>query len=122
MEIEITNLTKIRVDARFLEKTAKEVLQKIELTKNAIHESISVVLMEPKEAQELNMYYRKKDYTPNVLSFDYGEIVLCPEQIRLDAKKYGILFKQELVRIFTHGLLHVLGYNHKQIEKLSYSL
>ncbi len=118
--IEIRNLTKAKIDTKLLRKVAKELFRKAGAKRpSPLTEGLglSVVLVGPKRAQELNKKYRKKTYAPNVLSFDYGEIVLCPEKIRQDAKKYGILFKQELVRVFTHGLFHILGYNHKQIEK-----
>ncbi len=111
--IEIRNLTRAKIDAKLLRKVAKELFKK-EKIKNPI---LSVVFVGPSEAQKFNVKYRKKTYVPNVLSFDYGEIVLCPEKIRQDAKKYGILFKQELVRVFTHGLLHIAGYSHKEIQE-----
>lgn len=112
--IEIRNLTKAKIDSRVLRKVARELFRK-EGIKNAL---VSVVLLPPRRAQALNKKYRKKSYVPNVLSFGYGEIVLCPAKIKQDAKKYGIVFEQELVRVFTHGLLHILGYNHTQMEKI----
>lgn len=120
--IELRNLTKTKISKKLLEKAAEEVFAKAGVKRlNPFTEglSLSVVLAGPKRAQELNRTYRKKSYIPNVLSFDYGEIVLCPAKIRQDAAKYGILFEQELVRVFTHGLFHLLGYNHKQIDRLA---
>ncbi len=117
MIIEIKNLTKMKIPKQLLEKAALDVFQKTK--KKPL--SVSVAIVGPKDAQALNKKYRNKSYIPNVLSFNYeegGEIVLCPFIIRHDAKKYGIVFEQELVRVFTHGLFHILGYNHKQIEKL----
>lgn len=113
--IELRNLTKTKISKKLLEKAAEEVFAK-KKNANAI---LSVVILGPAQAKKLNMKYRKKTYVPNVLSFDYGEIVLCPAKIRQDAAKYGILFEQELVRVFTHGLFHLLGYNHKQIDRLA---
>ncbi len=107
--IEIRNLTKTKIKETLLRKTAKKIFGKKKV-------DISVALIGLKQAQELNKRYRKKAYVPNVLTFDYGEIVLCPAKIRQDAKKYGIVFEQELVRVFSHGLFHLLGYTHTQIQ------
>ena len=78
---------------------------------------LSVALLKESKMQELNRMYRGKDEPTNVLSFKeeefgLGELVLCPAVIRKNAAKYGITFKAELCRIFIHGLLHLLGYDH----------
>ena len=112
--IEIRNFTKTKINKKLLVKLLD--VERLTLTKKKLSfPGLSVVFVGPKQAQAFNKKYRKKTYIPNVLSFDYGEIVLCPAKIRHDAKKYGILFEQELVRVFTHGLLHVGGYSHKEI-------
>lgn len=115
--VEIRNTTKTRIPSAFLKTLAKKVF----LKERAKNQDVSVVFLNVKEAQALNKMYRGKTYVPNVLSFSVeelglGEIVLCPKVISQDAKKYGITFKQELSRIFIHGLLHLLGYSHKDIE------
>ncbi len=116
--VEIRNATKTRVPGAFLKSLANKVFAK----ERAKKRDVSVVFLGEKEAQALNKLYRGKTYVPNVLSFEMeelglGEIVLCPIVISQDAKKYGITFKQELARVFVHGLLHLLGFTHKQIEQ-----
>lgn len=116
--IEINNLTKEDVQSSFLKEVARFVFKK-EKTKDP---RLSVVLVDPKKAKDLNKTYRRKSYVPNVLSFaepelGLGEIVLCPQAISQDAVKYGIIFKQELCRVFIHGILHLLGYSHKEMKK-----
>ena len=128
--VEIRNTTKIRVPGAFLKALAKKVLagEKVPLRGISRRETkkrdVSVVFLGKKEAQALNKAYRKKTYVPNVLSFSIeelglGELVLCPEIISQDARKYGITFKQELSHVFTHGLMHLLGYSHTKIEEKS---
>lgn len=116
--IEINNATRTRVAEHLLKKIGRQVLAKEK--KNG--KDFSVALVGEKRMRELNKIYRGKNETTNVLSFPekefgLGEIVLCPAKIRKDSRKYGILFKQELVRVFTHGLLHILGYSHKQMKQ-----
>ncbi|MDO8633010.1 MAG: rRNA maturation RNase YbeY, partial [Candidatus Wildermuthbacteria bacterium] len=112
------NTTKTRVPGAFLKALARKVFAKEKAKKR----DVSVVFLGEKKAQALNKLYRGKTYVPNVLSFEMeelglGEIVLCPKVISQDAKKYGITFKQELTLVFVHGLLHLLGNTHKQIEQ-----
>ena len=142
--IEIRNLTKTKIDAKLLHKIAEAIFRKARSKRpSPLTEGLglSVVFVGPKRAQELNTIYRKETYVPSVLSFEYGpppfrrrgslaspsrersgslwggEIVLCPAKIRKDARTYGIVFEQELERIFRHGLLHLLGYSHKRMQK-----
>lgn len=114
--IEINNLTKVRVDEKFLEKIIKDIL------KNEGVESIelSVALAGEKRIRELNKLYREKDKATDVLSFIYdnikeykGEIVLCLEQINKNAKMNNSSFKKELSKVLIHGVLHILGYEHE---------
>ena len=83
---------------------------------------MSVAIVESKKSQELNKIYRGKDKPANVLSFlekefGLGEIVLCPQEIEKDAKKYDILFQQALALMLIHGMLHLLGYSHSSMVK-----
>ncbi|MBI1971413.1 MAG: rRNA maturation RNase YbeY [Candidatus Wildermuthbacteria bacterium] len=118
--IEINNTTGLTTDTALLLKVAKAVLAKENPPKaqRAFRRAdISVALVSSQRARKLNQAYRKKNYVPNILSFSYGEIILCPSRIRQDAKKYGITFKQELARVFTHGLLHLFGYTHERMRR-----
>ena len=41
-----------------------------------------------------------------------GDIYICPEVARDNAKRQGISAGEELLRLVVHGTLHVLGYDH----------
>jgi len=113
--VEVNNRTKSSIDEAFLRKVAEQVIKK----EKARNSDLSVALVGPKEMQELNKQYRKKDKAVNVLSFSGGEsalgdVVICPQEVRKDAKKYGILFKEALAWMLIHGILHLLDYNHEE--------
>jgi probable rRNA maturation factor len=128
--IGLTNLSTTSFDKRFLKKIAEFVLEK----ENKKGMDLSIVLVDKKKIRELNREYRKEDKATNVLSFCYeqgkpfvfplknlvklGEIAICPEYIKEDAKKRGVDFKEEFARISIHGILHILGYNHKTERSL----
>jgi probable rRNA maturation factor len=40
-----------------------------------------------------------------------GEIVLCPEVIRENAARHRTSFDREMMFVFTHGVLHLLGWD-----------
>ena len=116
--IEINNTTQSTIDEVLLKKTAEMVLKGEKVTNS----ELSVAIVGPKRMQELNKKYRKKDKAANVLSFkegelSLGEVVLCPQEVRKDAKKYGILFKEALAWMLIHGILHLLDYNHEESVK-----
>lgn len=41
-----------------------------------------------------------------------GDIYICPEVARDNARRQGVPAGQELLRLVIHGTLHVLGYEH----------
>jgi len=119
--IEINNLTRSKIDESFLQRVTKRVLTGEKKQNGAL----SIALVMPKKARELNLRYRKKNKVANVLSFpagndnvprqseEYlGEIILCPQQIKKEAKKYGIISETATAWMLIHGILHIVGYDH----------
>lgn len=116
--IELNNLTGKPVPASFLQEVAQNVLLK-EKKKGM---GLSLVIAEKKLMQTLNRQYRNEDKASNVLSFKIaeiglGEVMLCPAEIRRDAKNYGISYRKAMAWMLIHGILHVLGYTHTQMMK-----
>lgn len=100
---------------------------------------LSVVLTGDGEVRKLNRLYRKKDKTTDVLSFPLlegkrlktgkgsiplGDVVLSVPQTRRQAREQGKEFHAELALLLTHGILHLLGYDHgtKAEEKRMFGL
>jgi probable rRNA maturation factor len=46
-----------------------------------------------------------------------GDVVLCPEVARRQAAQAGHSFADELHLLCTHGVLHLLGYDHAEPEE-----
>lgn len=115
--IEVNNLTGFKVDKKFLKKLAQKVLASERKNKT----ELSIALVGPKRIKELNKKYRKKDKVTDVLSFTYnkssGEIIICPQEVKKNSKKFNYTFKKELARVLIHGILHLLGYDHEGSEK-----
>ncbi|MGH7652495.1 MAG: rRNA maturation RNase YbeY [Gemmatimonadaceae bacterium] len=41
-----------------------------------------------------------------------GDVYICPEIARDNARRQGVSAQEELLRLVVHGTLHVLGYEH----------
>ena len=116
--IEVNNLTETAVNKTHLKRVVLYVLTK----EGKKDEGLSIALVSSKRSQELNKTYRGRDKAANVLSFKepefgLGELVICPAVVRKDAKKYDILFTSAMTWMVIHGVLHLLGYTHKTMEK-----
>jgi probable rRNA maturation factor len=79
--------------------------------------------------QELNKEYRSKDKVTDILSFGaeenwlergflpegeffLGDLVYSPAFILRAAREDGITDEHEMSYMFSHGILHLLGYDH----------
>jgi len=117
--IEINNLTKFSVDKKLFSGVAKKVLK----SENRERENISLAFVNKEEIKKLNNKFRKKNKATDVLSFELkekgflGEIVICPEVVKENAKSYKSTLKKEIVKVFIHGILHLLGYDHEKTNK-----
>jgi len=47
----------------------------------------------------------------DVITFPYGEILVCPAVARDRAAEYGLKVEQEILLYALHGLLHLAGYD-----------
>lgn len=87
-----------------------------------IKKEISISLLTPAEIKKLNKVYRHKDKVTDVLSFTLadevllGEVLICVDQAKKQAKIKGHNLKKELQILTIHGILHLLGYDHERSE------
>ncbi len=91
--------------------------------RNRLPHAAEVVSINSKEALVLNRSYRRKNRPANVLSFhygkDYGEILVCPEVIRREAKAQGNTYKYQMTWMILHGMLHLAGIHHENLQQSS---
>ncbi len=41
-----------------------------------------------------------------------GDVVIAPAYVRRQASKFGVSYEDEMALMVTHGILHLLGYDH----------
>ncbi len=78
--------------------------------------ALSLVICGDKLARRMNKEYRKKGYSPNVLSFPLekfeGEIFLNIRKAEREARAFGVTPRARLAHLFIHGCLHLAGLPH----------
>jgi probable rRNA maturation factor len=94
---------------------------------------VSVVLANDKYIQALNLQYRGKDCSTDVLSFALnegeepqvhdgpeevllGDIIISVETATRQAQEYAHSLERELAYLTVHGMMHLLGYDHMEEE------
>ncbi|NBK24255.1 MAG: rRNA maturation RNase YbeY [Spirochaetia bacterium] len=120
-----------------------------DLVENRVFSVLEALVVEPCELsvsfvgddhmQELNMAYRGKDESTDILSFvqdddveDFcwpelsfagdsappvalrllGDMVISIDTLKRNAQSFSVEVDEELFRLLIHGLLHLLGYDH----------
>ena len=79
--------------------------------------SISVVAVGDTLMCRYNSSYRSERKVTDVLSFQYdhanGEVVVCYPQAQRQALAKNNPLRRELAWLLTHGILHIVGYDHE---------
>ena len=113
--------TKIKNPNLYFKKKFKKLSTIKPLKKKNIQ--FTLLLTNKNIIKKLNRKFRKKNKETDVLSFPIrshfnknykGDIAICYEIINLRSKKTN--FNIEFDKMWIHGLLHLLGYNHTKLK------
>lgn len=110
MELEINSSARYGIDAKALMKIARLVGGRKSL--------VSLSFVTGAAMKKLNRKYRGKNRPTDVLSFNMdegrllGDVVICPQVAKANAKRFGVTLREEIARLLVHGLLHLTGLNH----------
>jgi probable rRNA maturation factor len=94
------------------------------LGRGAAGREVSVLLAGRARSRALNARYRGRDHATNVLSFPalpsatalsglLGELVICPEVLRAEARAQHKSAREHWAHMVVHGVLHLAGYDHE---------
>ena len=140
MSIEIRNESGVAVDEAGLAALARHVLDQMRVHPLA---ELSVLLVDEEAMTGLHQRWMGEDGPTDVLAFPMdelgvphpgggqaehgtdddavetllGDVVLCPQVAVRQADKAGHGVQQELDLLCTHGILHLLGYDHAEPEE-----
>ena len=90
---------------------------------------ISLLICGDARMRDLNRKHRNKDKITDVLSFPshenlrdspgvfsdifIGDLAICHQQVKRQAKEFKIGYFDEFIHLFFHGVIHLLGYDHE---------
>jgi len=95
------------------------------------NQEVSILLTGNKYIRRLNQEFRSIDQPTDVLSFPQnadedpcipekiilGDIAVSLDIAKAQAKEHGLDFKEEVILLLIHGILHLLGYDHEISEQ-----
>lgn len=131
MSIEVNNESGVAVDEGELALLARHVLDAMRVHPQA---ELSVVLVDEPAMEQLHKQWMDEDGPTDVLSFPMdelrpgnedeepqpgllGDVVLCPQVAKRQARTAGHSSEEELLLLTTHGILHLLGFDHAEPEE-----
>lgn len=138
MSVEVANEADWDVDERSLVDQAGFVLERLRIHPRA---ELSVVLIDEEAMAALHERWMDEAGPTDVMSFPMdelrpgspsspqvegmlGDVVICPQVAARQADAAGHSQRDELNVLLTHGILHLLGYDHEEAddERLMFGL
>ncbi|WP_022883948.1 rRNA maturation RNase YbeY [Glaciibacter superstes] len=128
MSIEINNESAIPVDEAALLRLSAFALDAMHVHPDA---ELAIVLVDEGAMEQLHVQWMDEPGPTDVLSFPMdelrpgtedaetpagllGDIVLCPQVAQAQAETAGHSTLDELLLLTTHGILHLLGFDHAE--------
>ena len=115
---------KLKNSDLFFKKICKAFPKKYKFPNKKI--SLSLLLSNNKNIKKLNQNFRNKNKSTDILSFRLnkkikiskntylGDIIISFNYLDKPKSQDLELFKQKTIKIFIHGFLHLLGFDHKK--------
>ncbi|MGN6760436.1 MULTISPECIES: rRNA maturation RNase YbeY [unclassified Leifsonia] len=128
MSIEINNESTIPVDEAALQRLASYAFDILHVHPDA---ELAIVLVDEAAMEQLHVQWMDEPGPTDVLSFPMdelrpgteeepspagllGDVVLCPQVAQVQAETAGHSLMDELLLLTTHGILHLLGFDHAE--------
>jgi probable rRNA maturation factor len=131
VSIDVNNESGYDVDELELVSLSRSVLDAMRVHPAA---ELSIVLVDEPAMEHLHVTYMDLPGPTDVMSFPMdalrpgregedlqpgllGDVVLCPAVAHRDAVKEGQSTAEQLLMLTTHGILHLLGYDHAEPDE-----
>lgn len=131
MSIEVNNESTYVIDEAALQRLASYCLDAMRVHADA---EIALVLVDEAAMEQLHVQWMGEPGPTDVLSFPMdelrpgnddnitpagvlGDVVLCPQVAEVQAEGAGHSTMDELLLLTTHGILHLLGFDHAEPEE-----
>ena len=131
MSVEINNESGIEIEVGRVQRLAAFVLESLYVHPDT---EVGVMFVDEASIERLHVQWMDEPGPTDVLSFPMdelrpgrvdaqtpagllGDIVICPQVAEVQAEAAGHDLQQEISVLLTHGMLHVLGYDHATPEE-----
>ena len=131
MTTEVNNETDVEIDGAEFAALADHVLRAMHVNPQA---ELNILFIDPEPMAELHVRWLDLPGPTDVMSFPMdelrpgdeddpapagtlGDIVICPQVAAKQAIAAGHSAAEEMLLLATHGILHLLGYDHAEPEE-----
>lgn len=131
MSIDVLNETEVELDEHELVELARYVLAEMRVHPQS---DLAISLVDEAAMETLHVQWMELPGPTDVMSFPMdelrpgrpgedpaegilGDVVLCPTVAARQAAQAGHAMEEELLLLTTHGILHLLGYDHAEPEE-----
>lgn len=80
--------------------------------------SVNIIFCSDNYILDINQKYLQHDYFTDIITFDYcedktlsGDLFISVDSVRENSLFYKTDFREELLRVIVHGILHLIGYD-----------
>ena len=98
--------------------------------------TFDILYCDSEKTHELNREYRNKDYPADIITFaifaddedkfifdgeiNLGEFIIALDKVDEESRKKGKSFEEELYFLISHGIMHLLGFDHQTEEDYNF--
>lgn len=98
--------------------------------------SFDILYCDNEKTHQINKEYRKKDYVADIITFaifadgeekfifdgeiNLGEIIISLDKVSENSLEKGTKFEDELNFLISHGIMHLLGFDHQTEEEYNF--
>ncbi len=98
--------------------------------------SFDFLYCDSSKTHEINREYRDKDYPADIITFaifadseekfvfdgeiNLGEVIIALDKVIDESEKKGVTKEYELAFLISHGILHLLGFDHQTEEDYNF--
>ncbi len=98
--------------------------------------SFDFLYCDSQKTHQINKEYRNKDYPADIITFaifadgdekfifdgeiNLGEVIIALDKVIEEAKKKNVSKEYELAFLISHGILHLLGFDHQTEEDYNF--
>ena len=127
MSVEVNNESSMEADLEAVAALGRQILDSLYVHPEA---EVSVILVDEDAMERLHLEWMELPGPTDVMSFPMdelrpgspgsptpagmlGDIVICPQVAAQQARSGGHSTEDEILLLATHGMLHLLGYDHE---------